>query len=158
MKHLRDKTAVITGAASGIGRALAVLLAREGMRLALADVDETGLAETRKLTGVDKKLVSIHHLDVANREGVHAFADKVVELHGAAHVIVNNAGVAVSRSIAELTYEDFDWIMGINFWGVVHGTQAFLPRLLEQKEGHIVNTLEILTMWPSSGTERRPHS
>src|SRR5689334_14305908 len=113
---LKDKVAVITGAGSGIGRALAQLLARKGCRLAPAEVI------TRKL-------------DVANRDAVYAFAAEVTKHFGTAHVVVNNAGVAVSQTINDLSWEDFEWLMGINFWGVAYGTKAFLPTLLAQNDG-----------------------
>ena len=136
MYELKDKVAVVTGAGSGIGRALAQLLAQKGCRLALADINETGLQETaRSLPG---EALS-QKLDVADRAAVYAFAEQVKARFGTAHVVINNAGVAVSQTIADLTWEDFEWLMGINFWGVTYGTKAFLPMLLAQDEGAIVN-------------------
>jgi NAD(P)-dependent dehydrogenase (short-subunit alcohol dehydrogenase family) len=138
MRELRGKVAVVTGAASGIGRALALALAHEGATLALSDIDATGLAETQRLLPAGAT-ASTDRVDVADRAAMHAWADRVVATHGAAHLVINNAGVAVAATIRELRYEDLDWLMGINFWGVVHGTKAFLPHLERAGEGHIVN-------------------
>jgi NAD(P)-dependent dehydrogenase (short-subunit alcohol dehydrogenase family) len=132
----KDKVAVITGAGSGIGRALAQLLAGRGCRLALADIDEESLRETA--AGLPAEVLT-HALDVANRAAVYGFADAVKQRFGTAHVVVNNAGVALTQSVNEMTWDDFEWLMGINFWGVTYGTKAFLPMLLAQNEGAIVN-------------------
>lgn len=143
MQDLRNKVAVVTGAASGIGRALAIRLAGEGCSLALSDIDELGLEETRRAALANAtsegRQVTTDRVDVADRARVHAWADEVVQRHGAAHLVINNAGVAVGALISEISYEDFDWLMGINFWGVVHGTKAFLPHLEKAGVGHIVN-------------------
>jgi len=137
MRTLNDKVAAITGAGSGIGRATAVLLAEQGCHLALSDVDEAGLAETAGLCRSVK--VTTARVDVADRARVHAWADEVVRDHGRVNVIVNNAGVGLGATVEAMSYEDLDWLMGINFWGVVHGTKAFLPLLKQAGEGHIVN-------------------
>jgi NAD(P)-dependent dehydrogenase (short-subunit alcohol dehydrogenase family) len=137
MKTLHDKVAAITGAGSGIGRATAVLFADLGCHLALSDVDEEGLAETAgRCVGVK---VTTARVDVADRARVHAWADEVVADHGRVHVIVNNAGVGLGATVEAMTYEDLDWLMGVDFWGVVHGTKAFLPHIKRAGEGHIVN-------------------
>lgn len=136
MYALKDKVAVVTGAGSGIGRALAQALAVKGCRLALADINEATLKETA--AGLPAEVLA-HKLDVADRAAVYAFADRVKQQFGTAHVVVNNAGVAVSQTINDLSWEDFEWLMGINFWGVAYGTKAFLPMLLAQDEGAIVN-------------------
>ncbi|MGH8441666.1 MAG: SDR family oxidoreductase, partial [Nevskiaceae bacterium] len=133
---LKDKVAVVTGAGSGIGRALAQLLSKKGCRLALADINETSLQETAAALGAE---VLAQKLDVADRAAVYAFADAVKRRFGTAHVVVNNAGVALSQTVNDMTWEDFEWLMGINFWGVAYGTKAFLPMLLAQDEGAIVN-------------------
>jgi NAD(P)-dependent dehydrogenase (short-subunit alcohol dehydrogenase family) len=134
---LKDRVAVVTGAGSGIGRALAQLLAQKGCKLALADINEAGLNVTaQSLQGAD---VLLEKLDVSKRDAVYAFADKVKGRFGTAHVVINNAGVAVSQTVNDLTWNDFEWLMGINFWGVTYGTKAFLPTLLAQNEGAIVN-------------------
>ena len=132
-------TAVITGAASGIGRALALDLARRGANLAISDVDKDGLRETVDRCTTAGATVRSYHLDVADREAFLAHADEVASDFGSVHLVVNNAGVAVTATVEEITWDDFDWIMGINFWGVVHGTKAFLPHLIASGDGHLVN-------------------
>ena len=139
MRRLRDKVAAITGAGSGIGRALAVQLAQRGCVLAISDVDSDGLDETKAMVTATGAACSTHIVDVADREAVEAFAAAVVKEHGAVHLVVNNAGVTLVERAEDLNYDDFDWIMNINFWGVVYGTKAFLPHLLQADEGHIVN-------------------
>ena len=136
MYDLNGKVAVVTGAGSGIGRALAQGLAAKGCKLALADINEANLAETA--AGI-KTEVMTQRLDVADRAAFYAFAAAVQQRFGTAHVVVNNAGVAVSQTVADLEYKDFEWLMGINFWGVVYGTKAFLPMLTAQNDGAIVN-------------------
>lgn len=131
--------AAITGAGSGIGRALAGELARRGAHLALSDIDEAGLAETAECCAGSGVKVSTRRVDVADRAAVFAWADEVEAEHGQVNLAVNNAGVAVAATIEALRIEDLDWLMGINFWGVVHGTQAFLPKLRAAGAGHIVN-------------------
>ena len=139
MKDLTGRVAAITGAGSGIGRALATELARHGTHLALSDIDEAGLAETvARCEGAGVKVTS-QPLDVADRAAVEAWADQVVDEHGQVNLIFNNAGVALGATIEGMSYEDFEWLMNINFWGVVHGTKAFLPHLKAAGEGHIVN-------------------
>ncbi|MDH4872959.1 SDR family NAD(P)-dependent oxidoreductase [Pseudomonas sp. BN515] len=153
MQSLAGKVAVITGAGSGIGRALAHQLADMGCHLALADIDADGLEATATPLRRAGLQLSTHALDVSDREAVHAFADSVMARHGRTDLVINNAGVAVSQTIAELRYDDFEWLMGINFWGVVHGTKAFLPHLLNQGEGHIVNVSSIfgIVSMPTQG-------
>jgi NAD(P)-dependent dehydrogenase (short-subunit alcohol dehydrogenase family) len=137
------RVAAVTGAASGIGRALARELASRGCHLALSDIDDAGLAETVALCEPAGVKVTSQHLDVADRAAVHAWADLVVLEHGRVNLIFNNAGVAVVATFEAMTYEDFEWLMGINFWGVVHGTKAFLPHLKASGEGHIVNVSSV---------------
>ena len=139
MKDFNGRVAAITGAGSGIGRALANALARRGAHLALSDIDDTGLAETvAQCEGFGVKITS-EHLDVADRDAVYAWADRVVADHGGVNLIINNAGVALGATVESMSYEDFEWLMNINFWGVVYGTKAFLPYLKLAGEGHIVN-------------------
>ncbi|MGK2947235.1 MAG: SDR family NAD(P)-dependent oxidoreductase [Acidimicrobiales bacterium] len=139
MKRFDGRVAAITGAGSGIGRALAVDLAGRGAHLALSDIDEAGLADTvARCEGAGVK-VSSQRLDVADRGAVGAWAQTVVDEHGAVHLVVNNAGVALAATIDSMTYDDAHWLMDIDFWGVVHGTKAFLPHLEAAGEGHIVN-------------------
>lgn len=141
MKDFNDKVAAITGAASGMGRTLALELARRGCHLALSDVNEVGLAETAQMVGKlgTQVKVTTARLDVADREAMQLWADQVVAEHGRVNLIFNNAGVALGALVGTVKPKDFEWIMGINFWGVVWGTQAFLPHLKRSGEGHIVN-------------------
>lgn len=139
VEHLHSRVAAITGAGSGIGRALAEELARRGAHLALSDIDEVGLAETVSRCEGQVVKVTSQRVDVADREAVYAWADQVVADHGVVNLIFNNAGVAVAASVEGVSYADFEWLMNINFWGVVHGTKAFLPHLKAADEGHIVN-------------------
>ncbi|MEX0426705.1 SDR family NAD(P)-dependent oxidoreductase [Nocardioides sp. DS6] len=140
MKSLDDKVVVLTGAGSGIGRALAVELAQRGALLALSDVNEAGLAETVELAKqAGAKEVRSDRLDVADREAFTAYAAAVLEHFGRVNVVINNAGVALSGRVQDLEWDDIDWIIGIDFWGVVHGTKLFLPAIIESGDGHIVN-------------------
>lgn len=132
------RTAVVTGAASGIGRALAVALSARGANLALSDVDATGLDATVALCSAGGKVVG-YRLDVADRTAVLAHADEVASTFGGVHLVVNNAGVAVAGTIEETTFEDFDWLLGINLFGVINGSKAFLPHLIASGDGHLVN-------------------
>ncbi len=138
MRNLKGKVAAVTGAASGIGRALALRLADEGSRVALADRDEDGLEETREQLAVRGHECTIRALDVADKDAVFGWADQVVKDHGAAHLIFNNAGVALAASVRNTTLEELEWVMAIDFWGVVYGTTAFLPHFERAGEGHIV--------------------
>jgi NADP-dependent 3-hydroxy acid dehydrogenase YdfG len=116
-----------------------VQLSQKGAHLALSDIDEAGLAETvNRCEGAGVK-VSSQRVDVADRDAMFAWADAVVADHGRANVIVNNAGVALAGDVEDLDYPDMDWIIGINFWGVVHGTKEFLPHLVASGDGHLVN-------------------
>jgi NAD(P)-dependent dehydrogenase (short-subunit alcohol dehydrogenase family) len=139
-----ESVAVITGAASGIGRALAVRMAREGIAgVAIADTNEAGLRETAALVEKPGGRVSTHVLDVSDRSAVEQFAKDVVERHGRATHLINNAGVGLIGRFEHLSIEDFEWLMGLNFWGVIYCTKAFLPTLLEQKSAHIVNVSSV---------------
>ena len=139
MTSVTGKVAAVTGAGSGIGRALAVELASRGARLALSDVNEAGLAGSAEL--VEQRGATAHTqvLDVGDRDAVAAYADEVAAHHGVVHQIYNNAGIAFSRSVLESTYEDYERILQVNLWGVIHGTKAFLPHLIASGDGHVVN-------------------
>jgi len=149
VKTLTDRVAAVTGAASGVGRAQATTGAANGRHLALSDVNEQGLQETARLVADKGVKVTTHIVDVADRKQVYRYADDVVNQHGRANIIINNAGVGVGDSIEEVSYEDFEWVVGINFWGVVYGTKAFLPHLKKEPEGHIVNISSINGIIPN---------
>ena len=139
MKTFRGRVAAVTGAGSGIGRALARELAARGAHLALSDIDEATLAETVMLCEGSGVKITSQRVDVADRDAVYAWADQVVADHGRVNLIVNNAGVALAATIEAMSYPDFEWLMSINFWGVVYGTKAFLPHLKAAGEGHVIN-------------------
>jgi len=140
VKDFRDKVAAITGAGSGMGRELAIQLAQRGCHLALSDINEAGLAETAQLARSAGVRITTQKLDVAQRAAVYAWADQAAKDHGKVNLVFNNAGVALGASVESVSYEDFEWIVGINFWGVVYGTKAFLPHLKASGDGHVVNT------------------
>ncbi|MGE0128078.1 MAG: SDR family NAD(P)-dependent oxidoreductase [Blastocatellales bacterium] len=139
MKIDQTSVAIVTGAASGIGRALAVRLARDGVSLAIADVNQAGLDETARLINGASGKITTHVVDVSDKERVAAFADEVAAAHGRANLLINNAGVALAGTTEELSIDDIEWLMGINFWGVVYGVKYFLPVLRQQPQAHIVN-------------------
>lgn len=142
MKNLSGKVAVITGAGSGIGRELALQLAESGCRLALVDRDVDGLSATAARLSVP---VSQYHVDVTDREQVGRLAGEVVDLYGKVDILINNAGVSlVGRSFEETAPEDFQWVMDVNFWGMVHCSQAFLPLLRQRPEAVLVHLSSML--------------
>jgi short-subunit dehydrogenase len=145
MTQLRGSVVAVTGAASGIGRALAVRLAERGAKLALSDVDEVGLRETVKLIA---GAASSHVVDVRDQAAVKRYAFEVEAQHGGCDVIINNAGLAVRATVAEISYEQFKLVMDVNFYGVVHGSKEFLPLLSRRPSGHIVNIASINAMVP----------
>jgi short-subunit dehydrogenase len=147
----KDSVAVVTGAASGIGRALAVRLALLGAAVAIADVDESGLAETARLVEKHGVKVSAHIVDVSNKKQMEDFAKNVLVQHGRATHLINNAGVALLGNVEELSIEDIEWLMGINFWGVVYGVKFFLPILKQQKQAHIVNISSVFGLISPAG-------
>jgi NAD(P)-dependent dehydrogenase (short-subunit alcohol dehydrogenase family) len=144
MSLTNKSVAVITGAASGIGRALAVRLARENIAgIAISDVNESGLRETAELISESGIPVSTHIMDVSKLDEVKAFADDVVKQHGRATHLINNAGVGLIGTFEQISLADFEWLMGINFWGVVYCTKAFMPVLEKQESAHIVNVSSV---------------
>ena len=147
MKDFTGRVAAVTGAGSGIGRALAENLARAGAHLSLSDVDDVGLAETVALCEGRGVKVTSHHVDVADRAAVEAWADQVADEHSRVNLIFNNAGVALGSSVESMSYDDFAWLMDIDFWGVVHGTKAFLPHLKDSGDGHVVNVSSVFGLF-----------
>lgn len=139
MRSFSERVVAITGAGSGIGRALAQNLAERGAHLALADVKLDGLEQTAQLLVSSGMNVTQHVVNVAVRDEVEQFATEVIAQHGAVHMIVNNAGVALVDRVETMSYADFEWLMQINFWGVVYGCKAFLPHLQNVEDAHIVN-------------------
>jgi short-subunit dehydrogenase len=148
---LEGGVAVITGAASGIGRALAQRLSHEKMSLALADIDEPALFETARQLDNGKISVTAHALDVANPQAVEAFTSDVIQRHQRVTVLINNAGVALHGNFEEISIADFQWLMQINFWGVVYGVKNFLPVLRRQPRAHIVNLSSLFGLISPAG-------
>jgi NAD(P)-dependent dehydrogenase (short-subunit alcohol dehydrogenase family) len=143
MDVLHGKVAVITGAGSGFGRELALLCAAEGMHLALADIDRAGLEATQALLPGGAQAL-LQHCDVSRPESVEALAGQTYARFGAAHLLFNNAGVAVAGPTWTTTRADWQWVLGVNLMGVVHGVQSFVPRMLEQGDVcHVVNTASV---------------
>ncbi|MBL4868693.1 MAG: SDR family NAD(P)-dependent oxidoreductase [Pseudomonadales bacterium] len=139
MTSLRDKVAVVTGAGSGIGRETSIALAQKGCHLALVDVNAAGMKETADLIATLGLRVSTHVVDVSNKAAMIALPEEVIKEHGRVNIIINNAGVEITKSFEDQTVDDIEWIVGINFWGVVYGCKFFLPYLRQESEGHIVN-------------------
>jgi short-subunit dehydrogenase len=143
MTAISGSAAAVTGAANGIGRALALELAARGCDLALGDRDEAGLQTLAAEIGArqigSKQKVSVHRLDVGEPAQIADFAQAAIAAHPALNIVINNAGVALLGQFSEIDQAQMDWLMNINFWGVVHATRAFLPQLARQREAHIVN-------------------
>jgi short-subunit dehydrogenase len=143
MAYTTDKIAVITGAGSGIGRELAKQLNDQGCKLLISDISEQGLAETVQSLSRRDVLVESHILDVADKNAFQAWAKSISDEHGQVDIVINNAGVATAAPVEESKYEDIEWLMSINFWGVVYGTREFLPLLRKSRQGHLVNISSI---------------
>ena len=142
MTAIRGTAAAVTGAAGGIGRALALELVARGVDLALADRDEAGLASVAAEIG-DKQKVTTHRVDVGEPADIQAFAQAAVAAHPSLNIVINNAGVALMGQFGEIDQSQMEWLMNINFWGTVHATRAFLPHLATRPEAHIVNLSSI---------------
>jgi NAD(P)-dependent dehydrogenase (short-subunit alcohol dehydrogenase family) len=155
MQDLVNRVAVITGAASGVGKGIAQQLAKEGMKLVLADIEEQPLAETEK----ELRATGTHTLavvtDVSMRESVFALADRAFERFGAVHILCNNAGVSGGLGpVWEIPQQDWDWIMAVNFSGVLYGIQAFVPRMIDSKEdGVVINTTSVVGLTTGTTSE-----
>ena len=153
MKELKGKVAAVTGAASGLGRSMALAFAAEGMDLALADVDEVNLSSVQdEILAKGVRAITLK-VDVSNAQQLEIFRDQTLTRLGGVHVVCNNAGVSPLGAVWENTPADWQWILGVNLWGVIHGVRAFTPHLIKQDEGHIVNTASVagLISPPGSG-------
>ena len=154
MREFKDKVAVVTGAASGIGRAMADRFAAEGMKVVLADIEQGALAKAESEMKANGATALAVPIDVSKAADVEALANKTIEAYGAVHVLCNNAGVAVGGASWERTVKDWQWVLGVNLWGVIHGIRVFVPIMLGQDtECHIVNTASLagLTSIPLHG-------
>ena len=152
MDSLRGRVGVVTGGASGIGRALVEAFAREGARVVVADLDEAGMAEVvGPIRSRGGEALAVR-TDVTDRASVQALAERAFDAFGRVHVLCNNAGVALWGGLETATHRDWQWVLGVNLWGVIHGLEAFLPRMIAQKEpGHIVNTASMAGLVATRG-------
>ena len=152
MDHLNGQVAVVTGGGSGIGRALCAVFAREGAHVVVADLDEAGMAETvAGVTQTGRRGLAVK-TDVSRLADVQALADRAFREMGAVHVVCNNAGVALWGGLESVSHQDWEWAMGVNLWGVIHGVEAFVPRMVAQKQpGHVVNTASMAGLIASQG-------
>ena len=152
MKEFRGRTAVITGAASGIGLELARRAAAEGMNLVLADIEATKLDAAAASLGIDAGRVLAQRTDVSREDEVKALADAAFARYGGVHLLCNNAGVGLTRVSWELSTADWNWVLGVDLWSVIHGIQHFVPRMLQQAEGgHVVNTSSVAGLLSTPG-------
>ncbi len=152
MQELGGRVAVITGGGSGIGLATGEALAREGMDVLLADIEESALATAADQVGAHGGRVATAVCDVADREAVEALAEQAWSELGGCHVLFNNAGVAVFGPIQEMTHDDWRWVIDVDLWGVIHGVESFVPRMLDQGEGgHVVSTASFAGLVPNDG-------
>ena len=153
MKDLKGKVAVVTGAASGLGRAMAIAFANEGMDVALADVDQASLSSVESEVKAKGGHATALKVDVSRADEVEALREQALKRLGGVHLVCNNAGVAPLGTVWKGTIADWQWILGVNLWGVIHGVRTFTPHLVEQNEGHIVNTASVsgLISPPGSG-------
>lgn len=151
MKEIAGKVAVVTGAASGIGRATATRFAEEGMKVVLADIEEPALNDVvADLKGAGHDVIGVS-TDVSKWEAIEALATKTIEAYGAVHVLHNNAGVVVSGPVDELSLADWEWVLGVDLWSVIYGIKAFVPLIKQAGEGHIVNTASTAGLQSANG-------
>ena len=152
MKDFKDKVAVVTGAASGIGRGLAERFAAEGMHVVLADVEAPALEQAAQdMTAAGASVLAVR-TDVSKAADVQALAGRTIERFGKVHILCNNAGVGGGASAWDTSAEDWQWVLGVNLWGVVHGVSAFVPLMIQGgEEGHIVNTASVAGLMPGAG-------
>jgi NAD(P)-dependent dehydrogenase (short-subunit alcohol dehydrogenase family) len=146
MEQLEGKVVVVTGGASGIGLAVARRFSGEGARVVLADIEAPALEAAAAGFGEDAEVLTVV-TDVSKAEQVDALRDETVDAFGAVHVVCNNAGVGGGGPMQDLELADWEWVLGVNLWGVIHGVRTFLPLLLEQGEGHIVNTASVAGLY-----------
>jgi NAD(P)-dependent dehydrogenase (short-subunit alcohol dehydrogenase family) len=144
---ISGKTALITGAASGIGRAVAISLAKRGANLCITDINEKGLVETAEMLKPYSIQQSCHYLDVSDAEAIAEFPATVLAAHKGLDILVNNAGVALGGSFEQVSAEEFEWLFNINFWGVVRMTRAFLPMLKQSREAQLVNLSSVFGLF-----------
>jgi NADP-dependent 3-hydroxy acid dehydrogenase YdfG len=151
MKEFAGKVAVVTGAGSGIGQALAVELGRSGATLAISDIDTEGLARTEERLSAIGAQARADRLDVTEREAFHAYADEVNEHFGKVNQIYNNAGIAFTGDVEISQFKDIERVMDVDFWGVVNGTKAFLPHLIASGDGHVINISSLFGIFSVPG-------
>src|SRR5260370_36420060 len=151
MRVLRDGVAVVTGAGSGIGRALARQLAMAGSALAIADIDEAGLQQTAASLSEKGVKLTTHVVDVSDESAMQGFAQDVAARHGRVTLLINNAGVALLGWVEEISMDDLRWLMGVNFWGVVYGVEYFLPLLAKEHRAHIVKISSVFGIVAPAG-------
>ncbi|SIR81831.1 SDR family NAD(P)-dependent oxidoreductase [Williamsia sterculiae] len=151
MKDFHGKVAVVTGAASGMGRDLAIQLGQKGARVAISDMNPVGLEETERLVKATGAQVHSQLLNVAEREAVLEYADAVIEHYGTVNLVFNNAGIAYHGEVERTEFKDFERIMDVDYWGVVNGTKAFLPHLIASGDGHVVNTSSLFGIMSQPG-------
>ncbi|HUT55961.1 MAG TPA: SDR family NAD(P)-dependent oxidoreductase [bacterium] len=152
IKDLRDKVVVVTGAGSGIGRASALAFAEQGSDLVVADVNEERVKDTALEIEKQGARAIYKKTDVSRRAEVEALRDFALAERGRVDVVHNNAGVSIGGNLEDTSIEDFEWIVSINFWGVIYGIKAFLPHMIERRSGHIVNTASVLGLCGAPGT------